>query len=78
MGAITQAVAKTAESRGVEIQVCAPVRETILEAGADRRLERGWRARRLPYSLFSFAISSITLYMSDQSLAPWPRSRAAS
>ena len=49
-----------------------------LKAGADGHPERYWRVRRLPYPLFSFEISSTTLYISDQSLAPWPRSRAAS
>jgi phytoene dehydrogenase-like protein len=33
MGAITQAMAKSAESRGVAIEVSAPVREVILEGG---------------------------------------------
>ena len=36
MGAITQAMAKSAESRGVEIHVNAPVQEVIVEHGAAR------------------------------------------
>ena len=41
MGAITQAMAKSAESRGVSIEVSAPVREVILEGGADAPQARG-------------------------------------
>jgi phytoene dehydrogenase-like protein len=41
MGAITQAMAKSAESRGVEIEVSAPVREVILEGAADGQQATG-------------------------------------
>jgi phytoene dehydrogenase-like protein len=41
MGAITQAMAKSAESRGVAIEVSAPVREVILEGGTDTQRATG-------------------------------------
>src|SRR5579872_1895135 len=46
MGAITQAMAKSAAARGVDIRVNAPVREVIVEQGSSARATRGTDAGR--------------------------------